>query len=336
MTALTSPVSGLTVVMLALATVACGEAPMNENLIDELGVELESDDAALRARPSRRDADGDRVPNRRDNCPKAFNPEQLDRNQDGKGDACDAWFEPYGETLDGETAIIKARLKRERRFVLGSFTNNTDTAIRIGGETQTDGLFVDNLTVAPGERALVNAGFSPEVKIPQQLRTQVSLMFAGRWANLIIIIVGGGEDPEPETCEIDLTMFQVRVTEGQGFAEGKLELRITGIADGSTEVWPSSTGYDQLADGGPWETIDEYITTIILNEGDVRTVSVTADILEIDAGFLGADDYGTASGNIEITCGMVPTYETVEVDLFRENMGSYKGKVQVKFKAEEF
>ena len=35
------------------------------------------------------DADGDEVPNATDNCPDAFNPDQLDSDADGHGDACD-------------------------------------------------------------------------------------------------------------------------------------------------------------------------------------------------------------------------------------------------------
>lgn len=35
------------------------------------------------------DGDGDRVPNRADNCPGAANPEQRDFDRDGIGDYCD-------------------------------------------------------------------------------------------------------------------------------------------------------------------------------------------------------------------------------------------------------
>ena len=34
------------------------------------------------------DSDGDGIPNSRDNCPTVYNPNQLDTNRDGYGDAC--------------------------------------------------------------------------------------------------------------------------------------------------------------------------------------------------------------------------------------------------------
>jgi hypothetical protein len=36
-----------------------------------------------------KDTDGDGVPNASDNCPDAANPNQLDSDRDGFGDACD-------------------------------------------------------------------------------------------------------------------------------------------------------------------------------------------------------------------------------------------------------
>jgi len=38
---------------------------------------------------ARQDIDGDLIPNRIDNCPTVFNPDQKDTDRDGKGDACD-------------------------------------------------------------------------------------------------------------------------------------------------------------------------------------------------------------------------------------------------------
>ena len=314
---------------------ACGEIP--QEFAEDIPIAQQTTSLSeLRRRPSRRDADGDHIPNRRDNCPRTYNPEQLDRNGSGRGDACDAWFEAYAESSDRDTLVYFARLNRQTTIPLGRFTNNGRETTYIEGETEFEGLRLEPLAVEPGEQAVVRVQFDGDFKFPYPIRTKLTLHFGFNiYVPIIIIISNGGGNSEPETCDIDMTMFKVRVTQGQGIAEGKLELRITGIADGSTEVWPSSTGYDQLKDGGPWETIDEHISTITLTQGSVRTVSVTADVLEIDGGLLGADDYGSATSTIEIACGMLPATETVTVDLFRENMGSYKGKVQVQFKAEE-
>ena len=61
------------------------------------------------------DQDGDHVPNSRDNCPKVYNPDQLDFDNDGVGDPCDA--DPPLETC-GDTKVASARLAPNLLVVL--------------------------------------------------------------------------------------------------------------------------------------------------------------------------------------------------------------------------
>jgi hypothetical protein len=68
--------------VLALSLVGCGRD------MEGAGA-LESRTAALAG-----DVDNDGVPDWRDNCPSKLNPEQLDRDQDGRGNACDFSFVP--------------------------------------------------------------------------------------------------------------------------------------------------------------------------------------------------------------------------------------------------
>ena len=54
---------------------------------------------------------------------------------------------------------------------------------------------------------------------------------------------------EEETCLAEVGMENVKVTDGQGIGEGKLELRITGHADTDEATWPSSAGSVQVSEG---------------------------------------------------------------------------------------
>src|SRR5207244_11757623 len=49
------------------------------------------------------DADGDGVPNARDNCPDKANAGQLDSDRDGQGDVCDATPYLVGDTVFADT-----------------------------------------------------------------------------------------------------------------------------------------------------------------------------------------------------------------------------------------
>jgi hypothetical protein len=47
------------------------------------------------------DDDGDGIPNERDNCPNYYNPDQIDVDSDGYGDACDGCPEDVSKTAPG-------------------------------------------------------------------------------------------------------------------------------------------------------------------------------------------------------------------------------------------
>ncbi|RME29667.1 MAG: hypothetical protein D6806_01050, partial [Deltaproteobacteria bacterium] len=52
--------------------------------------------------PSTPDADSDGVPDGADNCPEAYNPDQLDSDSDGTGDACDELTDRDGDGIGDE------------------------------------------------------------------------------------------------------------------------------------------------------------------------------------------------------------------------------------------
>jgi hypothetical protein len=297
-------------------------------LVGEDPAQWEQVEAALSG-----DTDEDGIPDAEDNCPAEINPEQHDSDDDGAGDDCDFSLIPLGSADD--PMIVRVRAGGEAQLMPVAILANAGAspmpwqAMSNRGFAQVPAQGV----AMPGQRHL----------LPMQLDTaQLALgthavRLAVRYADItifidIIVVV---ESPIPLTCTFDISMHQARVTEGQGIGEGKLELRITGHANGDTSVWPSSTGSDQMKDGGPFETIDKQITTVTLPVGTVQTISVDADVLELDSGTLGNDDFGTAGGTMTLECGTGPLYKTLTVSLFRENLGGFLGKVRVKFKAEQ-
>jgi hypothetical protein len=52
------------------------------------------------------DADGDRVPDRADNCPQLFNPDQADHDGDGQGDVCDDDDDNDGFADDVDACVL--------------------------------------------------------------------------------------------------------------------------------------------------------------------------------------------------------------------------------------
>ncbi len=65
-----------------LGTNPCDPDTDHDGLADNAELQLLTD-------PSNPDTDGDTVLDRTDNCPTIYNPDQLDTNRNGKGDACD-------------------------------------------------------------------------------------------------------------------------------------------------------------------------------------------------------------------------------------------------------
>ena len=98
--ALSTPARLMTIALMALTLSACGdassggapEAGADTGVSADASQDTQAPDtrADVGADSAGPDSDGDGVANDADNCPNAFNPDQLDGDDDGVGDLCDA------------------------------------------------------------------------------------------------------------------------------------------------------------------------------------------------------------------------------------------------------
>lgn len=281
------------------------------------------------------DVDDDGIADAQDNCPQRSNVEQHDGDGDGAGDECDFSLVPVGSAE--EPLVVHVTPETDLRTVPVAILANASGASAVW-EASSDRAFAQvpaEGVVSPGQRALLPLQIRPgqlplgdhEVRLAVRVKVRIII---------IIIIIKkrprGFEElslAAAGNCTFNVSTHRAKVTEGQGALEGKLELRITGHADGDSAVWPSSTGSDKMKAGDPFETINKDITTVSVPVGTVKTISVDVDVLELDSGTLGADDFGTASGTMALECGQGPVVKLFTVPL------SSSGKVQVELQAEQ-
>lgn len=281
------------------------------------------------------DADDDGIADALDNCPLRANVEQHDSDADGTGDDCD--FTLASASSSGAPLVVHVSGNTQLRTVpIGVLTNFSGQAAT--WEATSDRAFAQVASegvVAAGTRALLPLEIRPG-NLPEGDHTvQVAVRVKVRIVIIIIIIkkrIGEFEDlpgAAAASCTFNVSTHRAKVTEGQGALEGKLELRITGHADGDSAVWPSSTGSDKMKAGDPFEIISKDITTVSVPVGTTKVIDVDAEVLELDSGTLGADDFGTASGTMTLECGAGPVVKLFTVPL------NTSGKVQVELKAEQ-
>lgn len=281
------------------------------------------------------DADDDGIPDGQDNCPLRSNAEQHDSDGDGVGDDCD--FSLASASSVEAPLVVHVGPNTDLRTVPVAILANASgqsasweaTSDRAFAQVPAEGV------VSPGQRHLLPLEIRP-AQLPFGDHTvQVAVRIKVRIVIIIIIIKKRLVDFEglpaaaAASCTFNVSTHKAKVTEGQGAVEGKLELRITGHAAGAQAVWPSATGSDKMKVGDPFEIIEKDITTVSVPVGTVKTISVDVDVLELDSGVLGADDFGTASGTMALECGQGPVFKTFTVPL------SSSGKVQVELKAEQ-
>ncbi|HSP77802.1 MAG TPA: hypothetical protein VLQ93_04700 [Myxococcaceae bacterium] len=98
---------------------------------------------------------------------------------------------------------------------------------------------------------------------------------------------------------------------------------------------PGVSTYLTLSPGSdaPWYTLNRQINTVSVT--DSKTVTVDLEVIELDSGTLGADDHGSKSVTMKLTCGGSPVVVTPDISLYRDRMGSYDGKVEVRVRAEQ-
>lgn len=224
---------------------------------------------------------------------------------------------------------------------LGIITNNTKQPMRFRIQTnQTlDWLRLpeqpEQTTVAPGEVREIRIQVLPAKMRPGQAKAQLNFQLGSKvesdisldvnrlfefWVNIL--------EPQTDTCEIKISIISVKVTDGQGVGEGKLELRITGFADDEQGTWPSSQGTQQVKDGQQL-AVNKEIGVFTLKEDETRIFSLQTEVLEVDSGFAGADDTGFDTATMEVSCDTVPMEKRVTIDIIGQN----DGQVQVTYKA---
>ena len=100
------------------------------------------------------DTDGDGIPNSRDNCPTVYNPDQLDANGDGYGDACvapSALISP-GTTI-GDNPVIGGGSVINKGVVIGD-----NLKVGVNSTINKDGRAGNNLQV--GNDTVINKNFT--------------------------------------------------------------------------------------------------------------------------------------------------------------------------------
>lgn len=244
------------------------------------------------------DADGDGVTDSKDNCPRVKNGEQLDRDGDGVGNACDLTVVvpknargsvPSGKVRTSAVAVAEIyNFTREPK----AFRLQSDSTVIRPGELQG--------TVEPGEIRTVYADVDARQSASGlQLEAKFVIIVAGQ-ASSVIIIVDTTEPPAPRTCSYQISRDSIFVNNGEGFLDPGLELPSVetiveyGAGDEASETWGGN-----LQSGALYTTdedvygADVAVGTVVSHDWEVNaTETDTAD----------ADDHGTGGGTLTFTC----------------------------------
>ncbi|HEY8206533.1 MAG TPA: thrombospondin type 3 repeat-containing protein, partial [Myxococcaceae bacterium] len=285
------------------------------------------------------DADNDGVPDWRDNCPLKPNPEQLDRDQDGRGNACDFSFVPFGP----RHITIGASSRQARTVPLAVLRNAGQESAVVSASSDKAWLQIAQQGEVPAGSSPVLLGNLQPANLPlgtSAAKVALSVVEGGTISSVTINIYIDLVLVEPETCEWTVQLEKARVTDGQGLGEGQLELNIQGrtVTGNGTDYafYPSANGTDQFDPGGPWTLMNEQITSIEMNVSDPPlAVPVYVDLEEDDSWFNGADDTGSGSTSLTIDCGAAPVSSTLTMNLHRDAMANDDGTVQVVVEAHQ-
>ncbi|RIK41436.1 MAG: hypothetical protein DCC55_12005 [Chloroflexi bacterium] len=134
--------------------------------------------------------------------------------------------------------------------------------------------------------------------------------------------------------KIRVDLESVQVTDGQGVAEGDLELRIQVQEGKNRVVWPSLNGSVKVDKKGPPHTINNaHVATYEIASGTLSK-RFTIEVTEVDKGLHGQDDIGQGTIILDLSPNMKPQTKYATIDLKRPNM-SYNGQVKVALTAQQ-
>lgn len=244
------------------------------------------------------DADGDDVTDSKDNCPRVKNGEQLDRDGDRVGNACDLTVVvpkkargsvPSGKARTSAVAIAEIyNFTREPK----AFRLQSDSTVIRPGELEG--------TVQPGEIRTVYADVDARQSASGlQLAANHVIIVAGQ-ASSVIVIVDTTEPPAPRTCSYQISRDSIFVNDGEGGTAPALELpRVEtiveyGAGDEASETW-----------GGDLQSGATYTTDEEVYNADVDVGAVVRHDWEVNAtekDDWDADDRGTGGGTLTFTC----------------------------------
>ena len=137
--------------------------------------------------------------------------------------------------------------------------------------------------------------------------------------------------------KVRVDLQSVEVLQGQGVAEGKLEL-IVMVSDGNTKVrWPQG-GNDSVAKvraNGLVKDINQELHTYTIPRGEKLNKSFEINVIEVDKGLHGLDDEGTGTVVIKLEPNMRPIHPHVDIVLKRPRSNKGNGKVRVTLAASD-
>ena len=145
--------------------------------------------------------------------------------------------------------------------------------------------------------------------------------------------------PMTEPCLIYVTMDSVEVLQGQGAAEGNLELIVEGFVDGERVIWPGGSNSRKVRVDDPPETINLPMEVYEVNPNQMQTIEICTTVTEIDEDIInGKHDVGQACEKVPIDCSMTPVDVVLEPKLCKGNKKDaqgnckkYNGQVRVNF-----
>lgn len=286
--------------------------------------ELDTASAAVQG-----DVDDDGIADAEDNCPGRANEEQFDTDQDGQGDACDAFIIPFRPTQEG----IRVKVGNDRSvrpLAVASVLNHTGQPASVTLASNATWLMVpQSVNLQAGAEFNLVAQLNPQGLPAGRHAARVSISLGGitRLIDIIIDII----DILPNgDCVWAVSLNRAKVTTGQAWPEGKLEVQVRGTMNLLSAYYPSGAGHQKMAVGTTHSLGPTLINTFVIpDNGSTVTLPVDLFINEDDSWATGADDLGSGQVFVDMKCGAPADIVTDTISI------GGGGNVWVEVKAEQ-